>query len=190
MTNLIVYLNGWPGTGKFTVGTQLTKRLNGILLDNHTMFNLAIALSDVQSDAYYKLCRQVRAIAFERILHLPPERAVVMTGMIAHGGPAAFAEEHWEEILALCKTRGSKLFSVQLECSTSELAKRVREPNRALNKKIVDDKLVLDLAAVRTIFDDGADFSLRLDNATLSPNECATEIQSWIGHCHHDNLND
>ena len=187
---MLISLNGWPGIGKLTVGTHLTKRLNGFLLDNHTMFNLAIALSDIQSEAYYELCRQVRAIAFERILHLPPQRAIVMTGMIAHGGPAAFAEEHWEAVQVLCKRRGSKLFSVKLECSPSELAKRVREPSRALNRKIVDDKLVMGLAATRTIFDDGADFSLNLDNTTLSPSECANEIQSWIEHCDSDNSYD
>jgi shikimate kinase len=43
---MIVSLNGWPGVGKLTVGLELADILEGRLLDSHTVFNVAIALTD------------------------------------------------------------------------------------------------------------------------------------------------
>ena len=40
----IIHINGWPGTGKLTVGRLLAERLGARLVDNHTLLNPAEAL--------------------------------------------------------------------------------------------------------------------------------------------------
>lgn len=69
---MIVSLNGWPGVGKLTVGLELSDILEGRLLDSHTLFNVAITLTDYCSSEYYDAARRLRHIAFECVLRLPP----------------------------------------------------------------------------------------------------------------------
>lgn len=69
---MIISLNGWPGVGKLTVGLELADILEGRLLDSHTLFNVAITLTDYCSPEYDDVARRVRNIAFECVLRLAP----------------------------------------------------------------------------------------------------------------------
>lgn len=62
---MIISLNGWPGVGKLTTGLELADLLGARLLDNHSMFNIAIALTDYPSPAYYAAVHAVRDLAFD-----------------------------------------------------------------------------------------------------------------------------
>jgi hypothetical protein len=42
--SLILHINGWPGSGKLTIGRIVAGRLGARLLDNHTVLNPAEAL--------------------------------------------------------------------------------------------------------------------------------------------------
>ncbi len=46
---MILQINGWPGVGKLTVGRIVAKELGGRLLDNHTIYNPAFALTEFRS---------------------------------------------------------------------------------------------------------------------------------------------
>ena len=91
---MIISINGWPGTGKLTVALELADRINARLLDNHSIFNVAIALTDYGTPAYYDAARAVRDIAFKQVLTLEPGISVILTNVIATGGPSDFAHEH------------------------------------------------------------------------------------------------
>jgi cytidylate kinase len=43
---MIIHFNGWPGVGKYTVAKIVANRLGLRFLDNHTLLNIAIALTD------------------------------------------------------------------------------------------------------------------------------------------------
>ena len=95
---MIISLNGWPGVGKLTIGLELADLLGARLLDNHSMFNVAIALTDYPSPAYYAAVSTVRDIAFDYARALPPGTPLILTGVNATGGPSGFAENHWRAI--------------------------------------------------------------------------------------------
>jgi hypothetical protein len=82
---MIIHMNGYPGVGKLTIGRELCRILNGRLLDNHSVYNVAFALTEFRSDAFYETVRAVRAIAYDRILRQetagrrPPRTAKVHT---------------------------------------------------------------------------------------------------------------
>jgi cytidylate kinase len=63
---MILQINGWPGVGKLTVGRIIAKELGGRLLDNHTIYNPAFALTEFRSPAFYDTVRAVRDVAFQR----------------------------------------------------------------------------------------------------------------------------
>ena len=123
---VIVHLNGWPGVGKLTVGRRLARRLDGLLLDNHAILNVPAALTVPGSPEFHETARAVRAVAFDRILALPPSTPVVLTNVVARGGTSSgFLEENWRAVLRLAARRGCGLFAVTLTCAPDEHADRI-----------------------------------------------------------------
>lgn len=176
---MILSINGWPGVGKLTVGSQLAGRLNGRLLDNHTLINVAKALTDYGTPAYYDAIRSVRQIAFGHILALPAHVPVVLTHVLATGGPFQFAEEHWKSIRGLATERGAKLLSVTLDCDPAEQARRIVSIERRALKKMHDPAQIIGLREGRSLLDYGADFSVTIDNTGITAADCADQIIAW-----------
>jgi len=54
-------------------------------LDNHSVFNVAFALTEFRSPAFYDAVREIREIAYRRILDLPPAVPVVLTNWYSQG---------------------------------------------------------------------------------------------------------
>lgn len=177
---MIVSLNGWPGVGKLTVGLELADILEGRLLDSHTVFNVAIALTDYCSSEYYDLARRLRELAFEYVLRLPPDIPVILTNVIATGGPSGFAEEHWKAVRDLARDRGCSLYSVTLDCEPDEQVRRMALPSRRAHKKLLSPSIMPELRRTRFLFDDGADYRNRFDNSGSDPHATAVEIASWV----------
>ena len=177
---MIVNLNGWPGVGKLTTARELSKLVDGKLLDNHTLLNVGKALARDGSPEFYALVRAVRSVAFDAILELPQSVPVIFTNVVARGGASGFLEENWRAILDLAHMRKSDLYSVTLTCSAVENARRIAGVDRALLGKRQDPELLNELSNTRVLYDDGAKYRLTVDNSNLSPMETASKIQSWI----------
>jgi shikimate kinase len=177
---MILSINGWPGVGKRTVGVELADRLGGRLLDNHTFINVAKALTDYGEPGYYEAIRRVRDIAFEILLTLPPHIPVVLTNVLATNGPTDFAEEHWKAIRLLAAKRGSSLLSITLDCDSVEHAQRMSGAERRALKKMTNPADLAELREKRSLFDDGADYRILIDNSDLTPTACATQIIEWV----------
>ncbi|HET7715508.1 MAG TPA: hypothetical protein VFK86_07750 [Bauldia sp.] len=125
---MIVHINSYPGVGKLTIGRALAELIDGKLLDNHTVFNVAFALTEFKSPAFYDAVREVREIAYRRILDLPPEVPVVLTNWYSQG--SAWGEENWDRTIALAKERKCALNVVTLHCQPEENARRIQSPGR------------------------------------------------------------
>jgi shikimate kinase len=177
---MIVNLNGWPGVGKLTTARELSRLINGKLLDNHTLLNVGKALARDGSPEFYALVRAVRSAAFDAILELPQTVPVIFTNVVARGGASGFLEENWRAIIDLADTRRSDLYSVTLTCSAVENARRIAGTDRALLGKRQDPELLQELANTRVLYDDGAKYRLTVDNSDLSPMETASRIKGWI----------
>src|SRR5262245_11675498 len=111
---LIVHINSYPGVGKLTIGRALADLIGGKLLDNHSVFNVAFALTEFRSPAFYDTVRAVREIAYQRILDLPRAVPVVLTNWYSQG--SAWGEENWDRAIALAKQRHCPLNVVILTC--------------------------------------------------------------------------
>ena len=155
---MMISVNGWPGTGKLTVALELAGRINARLLDNHSIFNVAIALTEYGAPAYYDAARAVRDIAFEQVLALEPGISVIMTNVIATGGPSDFAHEHWQAIRQLAEARRMPLVSIWLDCDPAEKARRIVSIDRRARQKTRDMQTIDDLRKTHRLFDDGADY--------------------------------
>lgn len=177
---MIISLNGWPGVGKLTTGLELADLLGARLLDNHSMFNIAIALTDYPSPAYYAAVHAVRDLAFDYARALPPGASLILTTINATGGPSGFAEDHWRAVRNLAGDRGVPLLSITLECQAEERARRIAEPGRRVSKKLRDPAIVDRMTTGRRLFDDGADHRHIVDTTHSDAETNARAIAAWI----------
>ena len=177
---VIINLNGWPGVGKLTIGLELADLLGARLLDNHSLLNIAIALTDYPSAAYYEAVRALRDVAFRCALALPPGTPLVLTSVNATGGSTGFAEQHWVAVRNLAAQRGVPLVAITLECEPDERARRVVQPERRVSKKLRDPALVERMMIGRALFDHGADYRHLVDTTLDDPKTSASKIVAWI----------
>lgn len=176
---MIVHINSYPGVGKLTIGRALAELIGGKLLDNHSVFNVAFALTEFKSPAFYDTVRAVREVAYQRILDLPPAVPVVLTNWYSQG--SAWGEENWDRAIALAKKRNCVLNVVTLSCLPEENARRIQSPGRGAKRKPQDVEMVSDNRKGRPLLDRGGDRLLHLDVTRLSASEAAQEIAAWLG---------
>lgn len=122
--SMILNINGYPGVGKLTIGTIVAERLDAKMLDNHTIYNPAFALTEFKSDAHLRLTRAVRDLCYEQVLALPAGTSVVMTNALM--ADSEWANENWDLIIDLAARRGAPLLNVALTCELDENRRRIR----------------------------------------------------------------
>lgn len=175
---MIIHINGFPGVGKLTVGKLLAAELGGRLLDNHSIYNIALALTEFKSPAYYETLRAVRAIAYQRVLELPAGVPVVLTN--AHMSDSDWGNECWDAVIDLARARGVPLLIVVMECSPEENARRIQGADREEKRKPRDPGMFWGNIEGRPLLDRGGDHLLRLDVTHLPAEEAARQIAGWV----------
>ena len=80
---MIIVLNGYPGVSKLTIGRELANVMQGRLLDIHTVYNLAFALTEFKSPEFMATVERVEAIAHDLIHKLPSQVPVVLPTVLA-----------------------------------------------------------------------------------------------------------
>lgn len=119
---MIIVLNGYPGVGKLTIGRELASLLDGRLLDIHSVYNVAFALTEFKSPEFRVAVEEVEAIAHKLILRLPDATPVVLTTVLA--GDSDWAKAEWERIVRLGAARPPFLV-VHVHCVLEENIRRI-----------------------------------------------------------------
>ena len=175
---MIIHINSYPGVGKLTIATALAELIGARLLDNHTIYNVAFALTEFRSNEFYDTVRAVRDIAYRRVLDLPVAVPVILTNWYSRD--SGWGNENWDEIIALARKRGSRLNVVVLTCSPEENARRIQSSDRAAKRKPRDPDMIAANRNGRELLDRGGDRLLRLDVSNLSAEAAARDIARWI----------
>ena len=175
---MIIHINGYPGVGKLTVARLLADRLGAKLLDNHSIYDIALSLTEFKPDAYYETLRATRSIAYERILELPKSVPVILTN--AHASDSAWGNECWDAVIDLARKRKTQLYVVVMECSATENARRIQDPERDEKRKPRDANMFKGNIDGPPLLDRGGDELMRFDSTNLSPRDSAQLIGRWI----------
>ncbi len=173
---MIVELSGHAGVGKFTIGRILAELLGAKLLDNHTIYNPAFAITEFRSPEFYETVRAVREVAFARAAQLPPNVPLILT--TAPGTNRTWGAEWQSAIRALADRRSCKLLAVHLVCGIDEHRRRLETPERTLLQKLTDMEALGDLSG-RPALLDHADDAIQIDVGGLSPEAAAQSIKEW-----------
>lgn len=175
---MIVHINSYPGVGKLTIASELAELIGGKLLDNHSIYNVAFALTEFRTSAFYDTVRAFREIAYNRVLDLPPATPVILTNWCSQD--SAWGNENWDAAITLARRRGCVLYIVILTCSPEENVRRIQGKERAAQRKPRDPEMVNANRDGRPLLDRGGDRLLRLDVTELSADVAALEIASWL----------
>ena len=174
---MIIVLNGYPGVGKLTIGQELIAKISGRLLDIHSVYNIAFALTEFKSAQFMETIEKIETIAHDLILALPAEVAVVLTTVLA--GSSAWGDAEWQRIVRLGHERGP-LLVVHLHCDLDENIRRIEATGRGAKRKPRDaDMARRNHARGETLAGTDEANLLRLDVTNLSPAEAADEIAAW-----------
>lgn len=174
---MIIHLNGWPGSGKLTVGRVLARKLGARLLDNHTLHDVAARLCDRHTREYWDLYYQVRDVAYKRVRALPSHEVIVMTNALALESDRE--REAWAAVKALAMERGVPLVAVTLECSLEENVRRIASERRH-HSKLTDPAPLIEWRSTLTLLRDRSVRSLSIDNTNRSPEQVADEIVGFV----------
>ena len=137
-TSCVVYMLGYPGMGKRTVGGQLATLLDGVLVDNALINRPLLEL--FRWDGVELLPPEIweRAVAIQDAVIgtiedlAPPSNSYVFTNVI-EDGPAAAGE--YDRIRSLAHRRRSLFLSVMLTCDIEAQVSRIDNPDRVALRK-------------------------------------------------------
>ncbi len=174
---MIIVLNGYPGVGKLTIGQELVSKFSGRLLDVHSVYNIAFALTEFKSPEFIETVEKIETIAHDMIRKLPAEVPVVLTTVLTGGSEWGNAE--WSRIVRLGGER-PPLAVVHLHCDLDENIRRIKAGGRAAKRKPRDPEMARRNHAQRKVLA-GIDEPnlLQLDVTQLSPRDAATIIAKW-----------
>ncbi|MEM8700269.1 MAG: AAA family ATPase [Pseudomonadota bacterium] len=175
---MIIVLNGYPGVGKLTTGRVLADILGGKLLDIHTVYNVAFALTEFKTPEFREAVERVEEIAHGLVLKLPAGIPVVLTTVIAGDGEWGNAE--WKRLEDLGAER-PPFCVIHLSCDLEENIRRIGDPGRDGMRKPRDpDMARRNQEQAKPLAGLAARHLLKLDTTGLSAQASAQRIADWI----------
>ncbi|WP_170346221.1 hypothetical protein [Ruegeria atlantica] len=174
----LIHINSYPGVGKLTIGRKVGSELGAKLLDNHSIYNVAFALTEFKSDAFYDAVREVRSTAYRLVMSLSPDVPVILTN--AHTQDSNWGNECWDKAIELARKTGRQHVLILLDCARDENAKRIQSVDRDAMRKPRDPMMFRQGELDRELIDRGADRLLRLEVTNMSENDAAASIVAWL----------
>jgi dephospho-CoA kinase len=184
LTNTIIYLFGFAGSGKYTIAKELAALSGAKLVDNHLINNPIFSV--IEQDGMKKLPEivwektwAVRKIVLDTIETVsPPEYSFVFTNQLCNEHP----DDHllFGEIEALAKKRGSLFIPVRILCEVSERTRRIVSKDRKERMKTIDPAEAIDSEENYTVLEPKHPNTLTLDVTRRSPLESAAAIIKHI----------
>jgi hypothetical protein len=174
---MIIVLNGYPGVGKLTIGRTLIELISGRLLDIHSVYNVAFALTEFKSPEFIETVERIEKIAHDLILKLPHDVPVVLTTVLTEDSDWGKAE--WSRMVRLGEARPPFLV-VHLHCDLEENIRRIQSDQRNKMRKLrAPDVAERNHANGKVLAGTDALHLLKLDITSMSPLEGAQTIAEW-----------
>ena len=184
LENTIVALIGFAGTGKYTIGRELSERTGAKLIDNHLINNPIFKV--VNPDGIRPLppgswdkVKSVRALVYEAIRELsPPDLSFVFTIELFESSPGD--QRAFVDLERLAADRGSLFVPVRLLCDVEELSRRVVDPARVQMMKSINAEMARKKSATETVLNSNHPNILTIDVTQKSPGEVSETILAHV----------
>jgi len=134
----VVFLLGYPGMGKRTVGQSLAELIDGVLVDNQLINRPLLELFrwDGKEPIPTEIWRRVlpiREAVLGTIEDLAPKtNSYVFTNVLTDDAESL---DHYDRVRSLAERRGSLFLAVMLECDIDVQVSRIDNPDRVALRK-------------------------------------------------------
>ena len=185
MNNVIVYLIGPPGVGKYSTGKVLAERMPAKLLDNHYWCNPIFEIVEPDGrtplpPAVWDRTNAVLTAVLETVATLaPPDRNYVFTHAIWDDGGDPLDFMIAGQILSVAERRKASALVVRLSCGARELSGRIAAEERAERLKTRDASQAERLATHQPL-SLNHDWIVDVDTTDLSPEAVADLVMAEI----------
>jgi AAA domain len=182
--NVVVYLVGFPGTGKLTIGRELAPLLDAKVVDNHWINNPIFGLLESDGttkypDVVWDRVGEVRRAVHDTIATLSPAH---WNFVFTHAGHEDDPADHviCAAVLNVAKRRNALFVPVRLICAEDELVRRVAMPERRERLKSICKDSARRRSRTRQVLTPNHPNLLNLDVTALSALEAAARIMDHI----------
>ncbi|MBN8828396.1 MAG: hypothetical protein J0H68_06790 [Sphingobacteriia bacterium] len=180
ISNSIIYLIGFAGTGKLTIAKELIKLANFRLIDNHLINNPIFTtiqldgITPIPEEVWQKVWK-VRNIVLDSILKFSPESFnFIFTNDLIEGGKKDLIA--YNKVMKIASKRKSAFLPVRLLCDREILANRIISPERAKYYKSYNKEAAFKNFDNNQVFMPDHPNCFNLDTSNLSPKESAKII--------------
>jgi len=180
LSNTIVVLIGFAGTGKYTIGRELCRRTGANLIDNHLINNPIFKVVNADGvtplpEAIWSKVGAIRQVVYEAIRELsPPEMSFVFTIQLIESDPRD--HEAFADLAELAAARKSLLVPIRLICEVDELCRRIVHPARAEMLKEISAESARRRASQHLVLNPSHPNVRTIDVTLKSPQESADVI--------------
>ncbi len=180
MNNTIIYLLGFPGTGKYTIAKEICAQTGAKLLDNHLINNPLFSL--IEKDRIAPLperiwdnVAQIWDAVLDTMIHISPAHySFVLTNALTDEGEI---DRSWfNRVQNGAVERGATFIPVRLKCSIEENERRIVQPNRAERLKEIDPTSPKRNAENHTVLTTDHPHLFNLDVTNLTAEKAAQTI--------------
>ena len=138
----LLFIHGAPAAGKLTTARALLRRVHGRLFDNHAAIDVARTVFDFGAPGFWELVQVIRM----SVLDAAAERCLpILVMTFVYVDPDDLAT--FELFEATWRRHGGQLLPVFLECSATEMARRVGNVDRVARKKMASEQSARDFMA-------------------------------------------
>ena len=175
---MFIILNGYPGVGKLTIGRILADKLNGRLLDIHSVYNVAFALTEFRSADFYYAINTDEDLTDDMINRLSKDVPLVFTTVLTEQAMRG-ADADMARFVRRAEGRGP-LRMVHLSCALDENKRRIQSQARDGMRKPRDpDMARRNQEPAKPLTGLAARHLLKLDTTGLSAQASAQRIADW-----------
>ena len=184
MKNTIIYLFGFPGTGKYTIAKEIVAQTAACLIDNHLICNpiFSVVRADGRSalpQEIWNYTRRIGAVVREAMVNLAAkDENFVLTNFLSHEDQDD--QKIYEQTRAVADKRNALFVPVRLTCDLTELQKRIVQPDRHERMKMTDTDKIAAHYRNYTVLNPEHPCKLVLDVTHMTAQEAATAILAHV----------
>lgn len=184
ITNVMILLLGFPGTGKLTTAIELCKVNNFKLIDNQTINRPIFKMLDINRETpippkAWAMVDRVRDTVFQALVEVAnPESNFIFTFYADDQDE----KDHriYSQFLETARKRKAYFFPVRLEIAEEENKRRIVSEGRAVHMKDMSIDNTSHRHAHETVLETGHENELTIDVTELQPEETAAQIMKHI----------
>jgi hypothetical protein len=179
----VVFLLGYPGVGKRTVGSHLTELLDGVLVDNALISIPLLTLFKWDGKVpitmeIWERVGLIREAVLGTIEDLAPKsNSYVVTTVLKDD---ADGTRQYDRIRGLARRRGSLFLAVMLDCEVDEQVRRIDSPDRVARLKGSDPEGYRRHRYNTKLFQPPPGEVAHIDTTAVGPRENAERIYEML----------